>query len=494
MRNQSNVLQFIPVISTTDVNPSLSVWQRVRVAASSVIAKVRAVSARIAAFVSKKVSGARASIARVARVAMVRRPWILSRDGASHAVSHSFQWCSDTWRRVVCPFMRVRVVVLGIGAVVVGLAVSPVTTLVILAGCGAALVGLSRLVSVLETSERPAARFMLVVIEWVTRTGRVLVYVAASAVVIGLCFMSMAFAATEVLELVLRYLDVVNAASMAALAFFVMTASWGLAIVEVAWLILVHTDKRRVRTPSQERQVIPLIRIDAERAWNGDSTPIVVGADEYATGSESHSRTSPCMGCDLDDGGARFGVGNLSTLCGQCFSYLVEDELITAADAGQVSAEDVTCALGAGIEVPASVIIASGARLRSTRVALNAEAITCRSVACSDSERDPTKIYWAETAWWFDGRGNRRARRWHGFVAGLVAGQVDYVYDREIRGFYVATPRREGSPQLGMGPYRTLSYAQEIAADELSDKRLYTGTANTPKTEATLDSSLRSVS
>lgn len=518
MHNQAKVRQYIRIPV-----PSPSIWQRARAVVSSAVAQVRVIASRVASAVVKKVSGIRASIARVARAAMVRRPWILTRDGAKHVVEmvHAgnravavrvvawfrFQrkhaprkissWTRSTWRRVLRPFMRVRVVVLGIGAVVVGLVVSPVITLVILAGSGAMLVGLSRLIALLEMSDRPASRVVLVAIEWIVQAGLIAVHIAAAAVVVALCLVSMAFAVTEVFELVLRYFDVASAASVAALAFFALTANWGLAFVEIAWLAFIHTDKRRARTPSQERQAIPLIRIDAERAWVGNPETanvsegsLVVFASVEKAMERSHTRTGKCMGCDLDDGGARFGIGNLSMLCSTCFSYLVEDELVSAAEDGKVSAEDVMSAIGGGIEVPASVIIASGARLKSTRIDLDVEDITCRSAASSQSERDPSKIYWAETAWWFDGRGNRRARRWHGFVAGNVTAKVDYAHDREVRGFYVVEPCRFTSLARGMGPYRTLRHAQEIAADEISDARK--GDAFSPP--AVLEGSLRSVS
>lgn len=513
MQNQARVRQYIRVpvmerVRCTNSIPVLSIWQRARAAVSSAVTQARAAVARVVAVVAKKASGVRASIARVARTALVRRPWILTRDGAGYAASRAVSWCGDAWRRAGRPFMRVRVVVLGIGAAVVGLVVAPMATLAVIAGCGVVLVGLSRLIAAFEASDRPAARVMLLVIEYAAQVGRALAYVTTVVVVVALSLVSVAFAVTEVLELVLRYLDVANAASMAALAFFVLTASWGLAVVEVAWLALVHTDKRHGRTRAQGRQVIPLIRINAERAWNGDSETKAEVADAPASAdalatfvavdsarrsgvlAQPRARTGKCMGCDLDDGGARFGLGQLSSLCDQCFSFLVEDELVNAAEDGQVSAGDVVTAIDAGIQVPAAVIIASGARLRSTRIDLDIEDVTCRMTARADSEKDPTRIYWVETAWWFDGRCNRRARQWHGFVAGRVVARVGYEHDRGIRGFYVAEPRRAATPPPGMGPYRTLSYAQEVAADEISDLRA----ANVPKPGVVLDGALRSVS
>jgi hypothetical protein len=529
MRSQARVLQYIPIpvqrVRCTNTVTTPSIWQRARAAVSSAVSQVRSVVARVVAAIARKVTGARASIARVARAAMVRRPWVLTRDGAGYAASRASSWLGDAWRRVGRPFMRVRVAVLGIGAVVVGLVISPITTLVVLAGCGAALVGLSKLISVLETSRHSAARFTLVAIEWVARAGRVLAYAAAAAVVTALCFVSVAFAATEVLELVLRYLDVAGAASIAALAFFLLTANWGLAAIEVAWLALVHTDSRRARTRAQERQEIPLIRIDAERAWRGEEiVDIVPGtAEPLATEKEmqemmdmideapadilavfasaedarrfgapvrSGVRTGKCMGCDLDDGGVRFGIGQLSVLCDQCFSFLIEDELVNAAEAGQVSAEDVVLAIDAGIQVPASVVIASGARLRSTRIDLDVEDVTCRTAARTDSEKDSTKVYWAETAWWFDGRSNRRARRWHGFVGGRLVVRVEYEHARGERGFYAMSLTDSTPDSWDQGPYRTLAAAQVAAADEVSDSQI----ANAPSLGAAIDLALRSVS
>lgn len=478
MRNKDR--QYIPTIPARQA-PSL--WQRLRGAASVAVAAVRSTGARVIALVVRKATRARAALRRVARAVMVHRPWILTRDGARDASAHATKWGRTTWRRVVRPFMRIRVTVLGIGAVVLGLVAAPVATLTVLAGCGVALVGLSRLIHRLEKSTRPAAHVALRVIEVAAQVLRGAAYVAAGIAVVAISAVSVAFAVTEVLECVLRYLDVPLAASLAALAFFVLTASWGLVATEIAWLALVHDEKASgsaARPGSAERQAIPLIRIDAERAWRGDEvmndvsgTQVPMAAEEEMQettriiDNEVKTRTAKCMGCDLDDGSSRYRIGGLSSLCSDCFQCLVEDELISAADRGEVDADDVSAAVRAGIPVPAYVVIATGARLRSTRIDLDREAITCRTEARVLSEQDPSKIYWSETGWWFDARGSRRARRWHGFVSGRVVSVVEYEYQKDARGFYASI---EGGTWVSPG-YKTLVGAQDAAADEVSDRR-----------------------
>jgi hypothetical protein len=474
--------QYIP---TMPANPAPSPWQRLRAAASAAIAAVRSAGARVIALVVRKATGARKALARVARAAMVRRPWVLTRDGAQDAASRASGWFRATWRRVVRPFMRVRVAVLGIGAAVLGLAVAPVATLTALAGCGVALLGLSRLIRRLEDTDHPAASVALRVIEIAAQVLRVAAYVAAGAAVLVISAASAAFAVTEVLELVLRYLDVPLAASLAALAFFVLTASWGLGVMEIAWLAMVHEGNaptRAARPRSQERQAIPLIRIDAERAWSGENVvDVVPGAPESPVADEAAMgpidpddedvvrapRVTKCMGCDLDDASPRFGFGNMTSLCGSCFEYLAEDELVEAADRGEVSAKDVTAAIRARIPVPAYVIVATGARLRSTRINLDIEDITCRTKARALSEQDPSRIHWAETGWWFDRRGGRQARRWHGFVSGRIATTVEYRHEKDSRGFYFVV---EGDSWTS-SCFKTLAGAQDAAADEISDRR-----------------------
>ncbi len=482
MRNKDR--QYIPTIPTKKT-PSL--WQRLRSAASVAVAAVRSAGARIVALVARKATGARASLSRIARAAMVRRPWVLTRDGAQDAASRVTGWCRATWRRVVHPFMRVRVAVLGIGAVVVGLVAAPVATLTTLVGCGAVLLGLSRLIRRLEDTDHPAAHVALRVIETVAQVLRVAAYVAAGAAVLVISATSAVFAVTEVLELVLRYLDVPLAASLAALAFFVLTASWGLAIVEVTWLAMVHEGNapaRASRPRSQDRQIIPLIRIDADRAWNGEEVVSVVPGSAEPLASEEEeiqetmdmidseeipakARTAKCVGCDLDDGSPRYCVGDMPSLCGGCLEFLVDDELITAAERGEVNASDVVAAVQAGIAVPAYVVITTGARLRNTRIDLDREAITCRTQARSLSEQDPSRVHWAETGWWFDGRGGRRARRWHGFVSGRIAATVEYQYEKSVRGFYFTI----GDDHWASRCFKTLTGAQSAAADEISDRR-----------------------
>lgn len=505
MFNQAKARQYIRIpvpqqrVRCTNTITSPSIWQRARAVVSSAIAKVRVIGACVVSFVSKKATGARRALARVARAAMIRRPWVLTRDGSQDAASRAVNWCRTTWRRVIHPFMRIRVAVLGIGAVVVGLAVAPVVTLASLAGCGVALLGLSRLIRRLEVTDHPAARAALRIIEVAAQILCVVAYVAAGAVVIAISAVSAAFAVTEVLELVLRYLDVPLAVSLAALAFFVLTASWGLVAIEAAWLALVYEAKvpaQASRPRSQDRQAIPLIRVDAERAWNGDDTiDIVPGTAETSVADEETQeamnidetneadqvavRVTKCMGCDLDDASPRFGLGNMTSLCGQCFEYLVEDELIAAADRGEVSAKDVAGAVRSGIAVPAYVVVATGARLRNTRINLDNEAITCRTPARVLSEQDPSRIHWAETGWWFDGRGNRRARRWHGFVSGRIATTVEYQHEKDSRGFYFVV---EGDSWTS-SCFKTLAGAQDAAADEISDRQR-TGVRAVPLTDS----------
>ncbi len=477
--------QYIPTMPARPA-PSPSLWQRLRSVASSAIATVRTTAGRVVAFVTRKTTGARRALARVARAAMVRRPWVLTRDGVKHVaetvhmgnraaavrVANWFRfqrkyaprkvssWTKDTWRRVIHPFMRVRVTVLGIGAVVVGLAVAPMTTLAVLAACGAMLFGLSRLIRRLEDVDHSAARAALCVIEIAAQVLCVAAYIAAGAIVLAFSAASAAFAVTEVLELVLRYLDVPFAVSLAALTFFVLTANWGFGAIEVAWLVLVHETKaptQATRSHAQDRQAIPLIRVGADHAWNDDQI-----ADEAAHDAVRPVQVAKCMGCDLEDAGPRFGFGNMTSLCSDCFEYLAEDELVLAVDRGEVSAKDVAAAVQAGVKVPAYVVITTGARLRNTRIDLDREAITCRTKARVLSEQDPSRIHWAETAWWFDGRGERRARRWHGFVDGHVATFVEYKHEKDVRGFYT---------EIGDVRFKTLSGAQDAAADEIADRK-----------------------
>ncbi len=477
-------LQFIPTLPSwkiaADAKPTPSIWQRLRGATSTAVAAVRSAGARVIALIVRKATGARRALVRIARAAMVRRPWVLTRDGARDGASRAAGWCRITWRRVIYPFMRVRVAALGIGAVVVGLVVVPVATLATLAGCGAALLGLSRLIQYLEGTDHSTARVVLRIIEISAQVLRVVAYVAAGAVVLVISVASVAFAVTEVLELVLRYLDVPFAVSLAALAFFVLTASWSLGMLEVAWLVLVHEGKAPVRVAKprpQGRQAIPLIRIDAERAWNSEETVgIVPGTAEPLAAEEEaqetmdmtdEARVTKCMGCDLNDASPRFGFGSMTSLCGSCFEYLAEDELVAAADRGEVSAKDVAAAVRAGIRVPAYVIVMTGTRLRHARIDLDVEDITCHTKARVLSEQDPSRIHWGETGWWFDGRGRRLVRRWHGFVSGQVAAMVEYQHEKDSRGFYFIV---DGDSHIS-SCFKTLAGAQDAAADEISDRR-----------------------
>lgn len=468
--------QSIPVIR-------VSFWGRIRNTVSSVAARIASVVKRTAARVVRTtkavavgtarttkavVLGTGVAIARVARAAMVRRPWVLTRDGAKQAVSSAASWCNNTWHRVLRPFLQIRVAALAVGAVTVGLFVAPVVTVAITAGCGLVLVAAAKLILVLEkvADTSSAARTTLKVIEVLVQIGRVLVYAATAAFVVAASCVSMVFLATEVLELVLRFLNVPNAFYIALITSCVLTGNWFFAAFAALAMMPVpsfspFTVEMEIEEPvakaasyASERQEIPVIHdiIDTE---------VTVSS-------------SPCMGCDRSDGGPRFSAGKLAELCHECFSFVVQDELIKAAESGQVSAENVEDAIRQGVSVPAAVIIASNAHPHHMRVQLDLEDITCRMGASvrAHSEADHTKIFWLETAWWFDGRGVKKPVQWHGFVKGFVETFIVFEHAKHQRGFYAMSIAVEGEGSWSEGPFRTLFRAQEIAADEISDRAI----------------------
>jgi len=407
-----NVRQWIPVVSVPYNKPSL--WSRVRTAAAIVVDKTRAVVSRVSRALSSK--------------------------------GQVGKWLKDAWVRGVKPFVRVRMAAVAVGATVVALVAAPVATVVWFSVAGLALLGVAKGIARLEAGGHTT---LLGVIEAVARAAYWALFAITVGVVLFLSITSLVFAVTELFELVLRLADVTRAVSIAALAFFVLTGNWAFAVLEAGWLGYVTQDARKTRSAAQRRQEIPTLKfIDVD-------------------GSESRSDMSVCEGCGVMDGGGRYrALGMSSALCDSCFACWAEDELITAADAGLLNPYEVEVAVESGVNVPAYVVIKSGAKLRSVRIDLDREAVTCRTKARIDSKGDASKIHWAETAWWFDGRGNKRARRWHGFVDGVIRSVISYEHARDIRGFYVMEPSGESRA------YHTLEGAQMTVATLISDARI----------------------
>lgn len=435
-------------VSATEAPAKASFWSRAkRVALNTAkrIAKPFTFVAAKAAPAAKKVAQAtKRTATKIAAVAKVLFAKV--RPTTDKAVT----WTKATWKRVLKPFLKVRVLAMAIVTFVIGLIVSPVATLVATAAIGAALYTLSFGIEALEASTSKAARITLRVVEIAMAVIKGLVYITAAALTIALSVLSLPFALTEVLELVLRYFDVKGAAHIASAVFFAVTGNW-------LWLALALLFLSRERTSagrSLRRSV--------------DEQPVV------ATRGNRRVRLPKCTACGIDDGGSRFAVHGRRGICSVCFDALVREDALEAARKGRLTIQEYDFAVEHGLtpdgDVQRAIVDATKRRYRSL---LSDEINALPQKAASAA--DPTKVFWAETAWWHDDKGEPRTRKWLGFVAGTVVASVEYNHraaDNRYRASLVAKPGVDGKK---LGGYRSLAKAQEVVADALSDEAAIVG-------------------
>jgi len=482
----------------------------VKRAAKAVVAKVRGTKAAV-----RTKFGAKTKFEAELRAAKRAEKTARLQARFKTATSSAGSWIRDTWNRVLKPFLKLRGVVFGIVFGIVGLVAAPLTTILVVFGTGAFLWSLSYLVEHLESSTSRSARFALKAIEAVAQLIKGLVYVATFALTIAFCATSVAFAVTEVLELVLRYFDVEGAVWLSSVAYFVLTGNWAfLALIGLMTLMTLKSNKEAVRPRSVDQQTVKApqhnrrTKIEKAKGWDkvetaGGSIPHAdeprqfVFADAEIAEAQTRvdhwkaelknvekvardvARNTPaeprcvklpkCTACGIDDGGARYGLRNHKGICGECFKKLDEEDALKAAKKGKLTKADLGKMREAGVKVPAKVVEAVKNQPANCRVTLTLEEISNLS-AVANSRDDLSKVYWAETAWWYDRNGTPHVREWLGFVDGKSVACVEYQHEKANRGYAAWVLAEQKDDDRKVGVFHTLTKAHEVLADELSDQ------------------------
>ncbi len=272
-RAKSRVVDIAKRIASPIAAASRTTAKAVKVAATKVASATKRTTLKVGRSV-KRAAKAVASKFRRSGVPSEGRLW-RARRAADKTATRVVAWLRETWHRVLRPFIRLRVVAYGIVFAVVGLVVAPVTTLLVAAGIGAALVGLSYVVEWLEGSSSRAARVALKAIEIVGQLVVGLVYAATIALTLVLCTY-LPFLLTEVLELVLRYLNVRNAVLISSLVYFALAG-------EVAYFVVFGTLALLRWAPARRSRSIDEQTVESS---GNRKTRVVATESEWATATK----------------------------------------------------------------------------------------------------------------------------------------------------------------------------------------------------------------
>lgn len=466
---------------------TLKVGAAVKRTAKAVVTKVR--GPKVATTATKVSFGqrAKARAKRLAeRMAARQRAIRASFSSPTSVVGKVRAWLRNTWRRVVRPFLKLRVIAFAIVIGAIALVIAPLQTLVTAFIIGAGLWALSYVVEQLEASSSRFARMALKVIEAVAQLLKALAYLAAAALTVFMAMGSAAFAIAEALELVLRYYDRKDAVSISTLVYFLLSGNWAmftlLAMLEMTAYGRSSARRRAVETQTVKaeygnRRTAPVEYIDMktallQRASSGASKPVM--AEQPLTEVPRRMKLPKCSACGIDDGGARLGLRNHKNLCNKCFDALDAEDALKAAKQGKLQASDLMKARKHGVKVPAPVANAVATQPANQRVNLSLEEIEKLS-AVANSRDDLSKIHWAETARWYDRDGKPHGREWLGFVDGKSVAAVEYLHDKRNRGFeaWLLGVSKDDDRKVGM--FHTQGGAQNAVADALTDQAIVVG-------------------
>lgn len=459
---------------------------KARIISKAVAAKL--VAKRVATAIAKPVRTAAAKVVVTARavvstvtVATVRT--VVSRPRALRAYFGVRLFAARLWHRAVRPLLRAMVFAIAITvafvAIVAGLTLAPVATILIYLGVMACFFAAARGLHALEqraaTIEGMTARRVLNALDVVARIFKVLAYGAAAVTTVALCVTSWSFAVFVVLDLVLSFFEVRGATTIAFLVSCIVSGQWVLAVSWVLWRSLrggVISDQPRIvpsddvpayseirREPVEHADVLhrdavevrPSDAPDAPETWTrgnhliakgteefwgtADDVPFVVhdDADEGRFVPVTHLLT--CTACgegrvNLVLSRAKPGDASVQAyVCEECYAAEDEHAEVAAIRHTGVSLKARSCEVHlnqAGIEnsnaFSLSKAIASGALTVEQRA----------SLAHLDwAEGDDIGI-WMPVAWWRDRKGNPHKREWVCLYDGIEVARVRHEHRRNV--------------------------------------------------------------
>lgn len=404
-------------------------------------------------------SRAKAVVVKTAKhvVAFVKRT-------AKTAVAQAKPVARRAWTVALRPFLRGVAAGLALCGLVVGAFVAPLPTVLTLVVAAGTFFLLARFVKFLENNASMSrlARVTLTVLEILGRSIVAVIYFNAALATVALCSVSWAFSAYTALALVLAYLDVRGAGTIAFLAWCALSGAWALGILWMLWRGTAMFARREVpeyseiRLPHEEHadilhrhvakgaeEVADLVEPEAEwsETWKNDVHCAACGTDKGALRIRSNDVPFVTAGSGM----GKPGRASTDMLCGACYDAECEDIAITMT----------------GVSL----------KKRSLLVQLNEVGRTALPEV-EKSKADPTNLYWAPTAWWRDRRGHMHERQWDCFAGGKSVATVIYDHQRRVHRASV----------LGQfkGTKATEAQAKRLASDTLLDE----GNAVTRMTEA----------
>lgn len=461
-----------------------SIWTRVKTMAKKTVTVVSKIYARVKA--------------RITRAIDVAKPVV-----------------SKLWRLALKPLLLGTLSGVALFGLVVGAIVAPLTTVFMLLVAGLATLSLAHGVKSLEAHESVSrlARVTLRVLETIARIVVGLVYTAAALLVVGMCLASWAFTAFAAAFVVLAYLEVRGSASIAFLAWSLLTGNWALAIV---WALLfairiptravaetvpayseirlktdVHEDvivrpapsieSSRVRLAQERtRKGMPVRPSDApnnpelwtrgnhlvakgtEELWGTEHDIALVVHDDADEGravsveawDAAWDNDQVCGACKASKGALRIRSMNVPFATGGTQQGEVHERErdLLCATCFEAECEDVALAL-TGVSLTA----------RSTEVRLSQKGIA-HSPEHAASVFDPTMPQWLESMWWRDRNGEQYPREWTCLVNGREAALVVKDHKRQV---FRASVLGRVVPN---GTKKTIEEAKRVAENELSDE------------------------
>ncbi len=473
-----------------------SIWTRIKTAAQktaaviakpfkAVAAKIKPTSKKVATTVSKPFKAAARFVSRISRDLRVShvnmkavlaggwRPvdWSLFGWGsrAMAVVVMSGRFVSTFWARSLKPMLLGLIGGVALFGFFVAAIVAPITTSLVLLLAGGLVVGLALGVKYLEEHEATSrlARITLRILDALVLTGTVFVYAAAALTVFTLCLTSFTFFAFTATFLTLTYLQVRGAASIAFVAWAVVSGNWMLALL---WALLfvsripTRTATRDAAIPTySEIRRKPEVHENVRRATQQPAQPaqpaqptgnfLRAKGTEELWGTEHDAPPAadwdwtdiepnyPCVACRSTTGAMRIATdGPVDThgLCGACFDLQCEEDALRFT----------------GVSLKA----------RSVEVRLNQKGIE-HSKEFSASKFDSTSFHWMESAWWRDRGGAEYAREKLCLMDGREVARVVHDYKRKV---YRASVLGQ---LVRNGVKTTWEMAQSAAQDELNDER-----------------------
>jgi hypothetical protein len=478
------------------VAPKPSLWTRVKSAAS----KTAMTIARPFKAVARKAKPAAKYVARVPKALMQTTVIKTVRTKTGVATKVVAVAAKRTWTRALREYLRVLMGATLIFSVITGMMVAPVTTLLVVGGTAALSFALAALI---ERFEKHMPGKVVRAFDVIGDIVLGCAY-ATMAVLAGvMCATSWYFALFTVLVLVLSYQGYRHAYSYAIIFAAFVFGHWGTVLFFGTLLLLnlmassvnvratevpAYSEIRRSANPPgieimdrfeqrapETSEVRPVDAPNNPETWTRGNhlrakgteelwgtehdVPLVTAeddgpADEEENWVETWRNDVACAICEAEDRDPHRGEARMTSPS----PYLTEE-------ADPMLRQTQLCSRHFAAVCEEDAVKYTGTSLSklSCEVRLNAQGIEA-SMEYTRSRDDVSNLYWLETAWWRDRRGNNHPREWSCLHQGNVVATVIHDYRRKV--FRATTLGHV----VASGVKTNLKAAQRAATDELNDE------------------------